>query len=151
MATSSSENALENNCSSNDSSSLSSATAAAGCESISTNMSNHAQTASSSFAVTSTYSPISVDDLIQMATGTHISNSSEENTPSSLTSLDSKSHSSLRDAQYFSEVIPNLFLTSANHITDENIAKFKITHIVNATRTVPLKRQVKSLRINVSF
>lgn len=151
MATATPENASQNSSSTNDSSSSSSTAASVICENISASLLNYPQTASSSFSVTSTYSPISVNDLIQMATGTHISSSNENNSPSSLTSLDSKTHSNLRDAQYFSEIIPNLFLTSANHISDENISKFNITHIVNATRTVPLKRQVKSLRINVSF
>ncbi|KAH9400073.1 Dual specificity protein phosphatase 14 [Tyrophagus putrescentiae] len=128
-------------------------TATAGCANASSyesHISPATSSSSSSSSTVSTYSPISVDDLIKMATGANISSSNENDTTnSSLNDFGLKSNSNPRETQHFSEIIPNLYLTSANHITDENISSFQITYIVNATRTVPLKRQVKSMRINI--
>lgn len=51
----------------------------------------------------------------------------------------------------FTKIIDNLFLTSANDLTEANLSENQITHIVNATRTVPLKRDFRSIRVNVSW
>lgn len=50
----------------------------------------------------------------------------------------------------YSKIIDNLYLSSAKFVTDEFLANLSITHIVNATRTVPLKRNYQTLRVNVS-
>lgn len=50
----------------------------------------------------------------------------------------------------FTKIIENLFLTSANDLTESNLHENQITHIVNATRTIPLKRDFCSIRVNVS-
>src|SRR5699024_4983844 len=55
-----------------------------------------------------------------------------------------------REDENFTKIIDNLYLTSAKHLTNENLVNFSITHIVNATRTVPLKREYRCLRVNVS-
>ncbi|KAJ6216065.1 hypothetical protein RDWZM_010565 [Blomia tropicalis] len=54
-----------------------------------------------------------------------------------------------KEEQHFSQIIDRLYLTSANNITDANLFKYRITHIINATRTVPLRRKFRCLRVNI--
>lgn len=51
----------------------------------------------------------------------------------------------------FTLVVDNVYLTSANDLTSANLLEHGVTHIVNATRTIPLKRSFCSIRVNVSF
>lgn len=51
----------------------------------------------------------------------------------------------------YSQIIDNLYISSAKSVTDELLTKLSITHIVNATRTIPLKRNYQTLRVNVSY
>ncbi|KAH9520827.1 Dual specificity protein phosphatase 14 [Dermatophagoides farinae] len=57
--------------------------------------------------------------------------------------------SSLSIENYFTKIIDKLYLTSAKYMIDEHLINHGITHIVNATRTVPLKRNYRTCRVNI--
>lgn len=65
--------------------------------------------------------------------------------------MEEPSATTIKDRENFSRITEHLYIGAARNITDHNLQRYKITHIVNATVTVPLKTNYSSLRVNVNF